>query len=205
MKLKLWKYPENYVGDDFSDYYIGLSRWRDSEALGKANFDAALMLLGGKEAILADKLSPQVIAPRLNHWLGGWTDIILVHKKAKKKIKVLEKIYDDLEAYPVLSDDLYSEYQDIEAESDLESYAREEAMNAVFEESHSDIVLSDSDSLLFDAAILNMIQDGYLDASNEEKVKEYLKEVGFNLNKYTLDNYIEPHPDQMKFPEWSEI
>lgn len=102
--LELWTRASNYSGTDFSDYYCGLARTRDSDTLTKANFDAVLDALGGET-------KRNVIVVRASHWGCGWVEQILVHKSAKKKLKILADCLTALADYPVLDDELLSEYE----------------------------------------------------------------------------------------------
>lgn len=96
--LAKWEYAENYCGEDYSDYFVGPSRHRDSQPLEESNFEAALERLGGET-------KRNVIVARSSHWAVGWVEQILVHKSAKAKLKILAEIKRDLEEYPVLDDD----------------------------------------------------------------------------------------------------
>lgn len=120
-RIKRWAYPESYIGKDFSDYYMGLSQSRDSNALERANFKALLELLGGEH-------EPHVIISHANHWAVGWVEQILVHKNAKKKLDVLERAAADIEVHPVLDETSLNEEEDEDLENEWEAWGYEEAV-----------------------------------------------------------------------------
>ncbi len=99
-ELKRWKAASNYAGEEYPDYYVVGGRSRDSTLLEEANFEATLKRLGGE--------SKTVIVPRSGHWAAGWIETILVHKDDVEAVKKAQAILDDLEGYPVLDDELYS-------------------------------------------------------------------------------------------------
>lgn len=99
--LKKWERAENYSGEDYSQFYTGPTRHRDSNELDNSNFEAALKELGGE--------SPSVVVAHSGHWAVGWVEQILVHPRAKKKCLILADIKRRLEEYPVLNEDDYSE------------------------------------------------------------------------------------------------
>lgn len=85
--------------DDQQDWIVapcGLSR--DSGCLEQSNWSASIKILGGESDTLKIR--------RFGHWACGWFEIILVHPSRKAEIEGLEQ---DLEDYPVLDDDDFSE------------------------------------------------------------------------------------------------
>jgi hypothetical protein len=78
------------------------SRTRDSEALDRANFDAALESLGG--------WSDTVETHRFGHWGPGWFGLILV-KPGTEAERIAREIESALADYPVLDDERLSEYE----------------------------------------------------------------------------------------------
>lgn len=102
--IVLWTKPSSYAGSEFPDYYCGPGQHRDSSILEKCNFSVALDRLGGE--------SKSVIVTRCGHWAVGWVEQILVHKRAKAKLKILDAIMGQLnDGYPVLDDSEYSDAQ----------------------------------------------------------------------------------------------
>lgn len=121
--LNTWTKASNYVGQDFSEYYIGPSRSRDSELIAESNFECALELLGGE--------SDSVLVSRCSHWACGWVEQILVLKSCQKSVKILSGIADSLESYPILNDDDFYERENEQLESDFENYSSEFTRNAI--------------------------------------------------------------------------
>lgn len=101
--MQLWERSDNYFGEDYSDYYVLISRNRDSSALDNSNFDAALKRLGGQ--------SDTIIVATISHWLCGWVDMLLIHKDDTVAVAIAEKIERDLEEYPILDDDLFDQWR----------------------------------------------------------------------------------------------
>ena len=93
MKLEKWKTPDNYFGDEWYDYYVGLSRHRDSDTLTESNFITFLQRLGGE--------SKTVFIVRESHWAVGWIEWIAIHKDDKEALGLAEVMFDDINDYPV--------------------------------------------------------------------------------------------------------
>jgi len=120
--LTLWERPNNYAGAQWPDYYRFLSRHRDSDALTRANFDAGLKAIGGEKnhAELEDASDPGgalslVKVVRENHWAVGWVEWIAIHESAVEQLEIADKILGRLEGYPVVDENLFSEYETDEA------------------------------------------------------------------------------------------
>jgi len=79
---------------------VPVSQTRDSGAFDKANFQAALEILGDE--------SETVEVHRFGHWGPGWYEIILVHPS---RLAEVEEIAASLEQYPVLNDEKLSELE----------------------------------------------------------------------------------------------
>ncbi len=102
--LNRWMRPSSYFGAEWSDYYSsGFSVSRDSDALERANFDAALKRLGESET---------VIVVREGHWAVGWVQWIAIHADDDAALKIADELCEEYESYPVVDEDLYSEYED---------------------------------------------------------------------------------------------
>ena len=95
-----WK-AECYIGERYDDYFVLLSRSRDSDALEESNFHTALRMLDGE--------SETVKVARSSHWLVGWVEQILIHVSDVEKVELGNQIVAQLEEYPVLDEDDYSE------------------------------------------------------------------------------------------------
>lgn len=81
--------------------FAGFGQHRDSEPLEQANFEAAKRALA--------QFHPVVLS--FGHWAVGWTESLFVPATiaAVQKIAELQK---RLESYPVLDEDLLSEYEE---------------------------------------------------------------------------------------------
>jgi len=113
MALERWTRCSNYMGEDFSDYYVVTGQNRDSSYIQQSNFIAATKRLGG-ESNLDDK--QDVIIARSSHWACGWVDFLMVHKDALDKIKIAEEIDEDIENNCILDWDNYDEIRQPEIE-----------------------------------------------------------------------------------------
>lgn len=101
-KLERWRRCDNYMGEDFSDYYVVAGQNRDSNYVQQSNFIAATNRLGGEH-------EPEVIIARSSHWACGWVDFLMVHKDALDKVEIAERIDEDIENNILLDWDNYDE------------------------------------------------------------------------------------------------
>lgn len=106
--LKKWERPDNYAGADWPDWFVFLGQHRDSDALTRSNFECGLARLGGE--------SETVRVIRERHWAVGWIEWIGVHKSAADKLDAAETMLKQIDAYPVLDEDDFSELEWKEAE-----------------------------------------------------------------------------------------
>ena len=106
--LKKWERPDSYAGADWPDYFVFLGQHRDSDALTRSNFECGLARLGGE--------SETVRVIRERHWAVGWIEWIGVHKSAADKLDAAETMLEQIDAYPVLDEDDFSELEWKEAE-----------------------------------------------------------------------------------------
>ncbi len=113
-KLNRWTLPECYMGAHWDGYFVFLSRNRDSDALTRANFDAAMRELGGER--FADDDTELVAIVREGHWAVGWIEWIAIHESATAALAIAEGIAEALEDYPVVDEQLFSEYEQTEAD-----------------------------------------------------------------------------------------
>jgi len=117
-RLTLWTYPASYAGQTWYDYFgTGQGRSRDSDALERANFQATLNALGFKGEETPDDCptindEPTRVIVRENHWACGWVEWIAIHKSDDKGLKIADEIAENLENYPVIDEELYSEIED---------------------------------------------------------------------------------------------
>ncbi len=103
--LKLWTMPQHYFGAVWpATYSAGVGQSRDSDALERANFMAMLQAIGSE--------SKTVTVVRESHWAVGWVEWIAIHQDNDKALGIADTLIARLEDYPVISDDLFSEYED---------------------------------------------------------------------------------------------
>lgn len=97
--MDMWERAQNYMGEDYSEYFVFLGQHRDSEPMEISNFHVALERLGGE--------SDTVIVAGSGHWLVGWTEQILIHQSDEDMIYKANDMVHELEEYPVLDEDDY--------------------------------------------------------------------------------------------------
>ncbi len=121
--LTRWTRPAYYIGAEWADYYLsGVGQSRDSSPLERANFDAMLKAIGGeKTSDMEDPNDPGaalslVRVVRENHWAVGWVEWIAIHESNTEALLIASGINEDLENYPVIDEELWSRYEQEEAE-----------------------------------------------------------------------------------------
>lgn len=115
--LEKWTRPSNYMGAEWPDYYVFLGRSRDSGALERANFDAGLKAIGGEQMVAREDLDhlPLVLVVEESHWAVGWVQWIAIHESATEVLAKARAIIERLDDYPVVDEELWSGYEDEEA------------------------------------------------------------------------------------------
>lgn len=113
-QMKLWAYPRDYMGDDYSDYYVLLGHHRDSTLLTESNFYTAWERI--KAIPSSDNWeqdygidNPEYQIVRSSHWLVGWAEFIGIHKDSAPHVEEGNRITEALDDYPVLNDSDYYE------------------------------------------------------------------------------------------------
>jgi len=91
---------------------------RDSGILERSNFKTLLELLGGE--------SKDVEICNFGHWACGWFKIIILNPENQELIGTAEKIEKQLDEYPILDEDNYSQLENEEMHECWESFACEE-------------------------------------------------------------------------------
>ncbi len=99
--MQKWSRTENYNGESYNDYYVLLSRHRDSGLVEESNFQSALKALNGE--------SDTVKVIRAKHWAVGWVEMILIHESDTKSVNKGNEIEKALESYPILDEDAFGE------------------------------------------------------------------------------------------------
>ena len=115
--MKKWSRVENYIGESYNDYYVLLSRHRDSGLVEESNFQSALKALNGK--------SDTVKIIRAKHWAVGWIEVILIHESDKEAIEKGIEIEKSLENYPILDEDDFYERESEKRDEILEEIKKD--------------------------------------------------------------------------------
>jgi hypothetical protein len=102
IELEKWERASNYLGTNFSEYYLVCGQHRDSDYVEQSNFIVATQRLGGES-------EPDVIIARSSHRAVGWVENLMVHEKAEEKLMVATDIVNDIEKCGVLDDDHWYE------------------------------------------------------------------------------------------------
>lgn len=93
------------------DWLIVISRHRDSDCLSRANYDATKEILGAIEG--ADEFLSE---ERSNHWAVGWVDYLIIDPSWDAGVRKAGEIRSELEDYPVVDEEKWSEYEMEEAD-----------------------------------------------------------------------------------------
>lgn len=113
--LSKWTRPECYIGASWYGWYAApVGQSRDSDALERANFDAAKLELEALPEVEVDEddgmAGVQIV--RESHWAVGWVEWIAIHESNVAALELAESIMARLEDYPVIDEDLWSRYED---------------------------------------------------------------------------------------------
>lgn len=116
--LNRWKHPGPYFGAEWTRHFVFLGKHRDSDSLSRANFDAgmaALEKLPAYESKDSEDEKSSRFAVHESHWAVGWVEWIAIHEGDADALRVADRIAKELENYPVVDDELFSEYEEQEA------------------------------------------------------------------------------------------
>ena len=134
LKESAWVRPSNYVGKDWTGYFIVVSQNRDSGTLEKVNFETARKLLSKWEGEEVNATQPgdipcedlQVTVATANHWAVGWVESLLIHEDASEDALIeAAEIICSLADYPCLDDEKLFELEDAEAAETWNRYTGE--------------------------------------------------------------------------------
>jgi len=104
-----WDSYSNYMGEVPSkDWLVLLGHNRDSDILTESNWACALELLGGE--------SETVEIFRFGHWACGWLEYLCV-KSGSESERIAADIESQIEDYPILDENHFSELEQSEADS----------------------------------------------------------------------------------------
>lgn len=109
--LTPWTRPECYVGATWEGWLVFLGRNRDSDLLSNFNFDTVYERLSNRmSASACDDLGEETVrVVRESHWACGWVEWIAIHPIDIGAVALAEEMARDLDAYPVLDEDQWSE------------------------------------------------------------------------------------------------
>lgn len=118
--LTRWTLPRDYMGAHWDGWYsAGVGQTRDSDALERANFDAMRAELEAlpEHTIDLGECGPDNDGPSLQvvrerHWACGWIEWIAIHETNTRALELAESIMKRLEGYPVIDEQLWSQYED---------------------------------------------------------------------------------------------
>lgn len=173
----------NYSGPSMGDWVVVIGRNRDSDILAESNFQAALDQLGGE--------SKHVQVHRFGHWGCGWIELILVSPTSVKYLKKAKAIKEQLDQYPVLDEEDYSE-RETEYQSDYANGVKDELAEALSKHFN----LTNSRALEDIAFELNMTCQQYYgndacidiypnikpDARDVDRLRTCLDQIKYNFN-----------------------
>ena len=132
-ELEPWKYPRDYIGEDYTGYLVvGIGRNRDSGPLENSNYETALAELNKAALPLerdwphAEVGGPPVLEVSAKHWAVGWIEYLLVHPDAKAVVRRARELRAQLEDYPVLDENDFSDREYEEYQENWESWGRAE-------------------------------------------------------------------------------
>jgi len=121
--MKKWERADNYIGETYCDYFVLLSRTRDSGLVEESNFQSALKMLNGE--------SDTVKIIRASHWAVGWIEMILIHESDKESVDKGNEIEKSLESYPILDEDVFGEMV-TEKETEMHDQIKYDAEHGLF-------------------------------------------------------------------------
>lgn len=104
----------NYMGEvPDSDWLCVMTRSRDSDCLTESNWRVAIKMLGGE--------SENVRIDRFGHWACGWWESLSV-KDGSSSHSIGQDITEQIDSYPILDEDDFSELEEERAQEVWESF-----------------------------------------------------------------------------------
>ena len=98
-----WKRMSNYIGKDWTGWYAApVGQSRDSDTVERSNWAAQLERIPESDTV-------QIV--RENHWAVGWVEWLAIRADDKPALDEAESIGDDLDRYPILDEDAWSELE----------------------------------------------------------------------------------------------
>lgn len=120
--ISKWTRPQCYMGATWDNWYsAGVGQSRDSNALERANFAAMLKQLKALPEVEVMVPSNRyddsmiegtgLVVVRESHWAVGWIEWIAIHESNTAALELADKIMAKLTDYPVIDEELWSEYE----------------------------------------------------------------------------------------------
>jgi hypothetical protein len=113
----------NYMGEvPEADWLCVMTRSRDSDCLTESNWRVALRMLGGE--------SDNVRIDRFGHWACGWWESLSV-KDGSSSHSIGQDITEQIDSYPILDEDDFSEIEQEQANEVWESFNDKERVEYI--------------------------------------------------------------------------
>jgi hypothetical protein len=114
-QIRKWTRPDNYIGAEWGGYYAApVGQSRESDTVERSNWEAQCERIPESDT---------VIIVRENHWAVGWVEWLAIHESDTVALAEAEAIGEELEDYPILDEDRWSE---LELEENPEEEEEEE-------------------------------------------------------------------------------
>jgi hypothetical protein len=151
---KPWKRGECCIGAEWHGWRVFLGQNRDSNAMDRCNFNAALetLLPLSTEIESGDDEGKTVRVVSENHWACGWIEWIAIHGSNTAALAEANRIADRLERYPVLDEDALCQLENNEAMEYWHNHGRREFIQGLER--------------------AELIEEGALDESDEDAIWE---------------------------------
>ena len=150
--MNKWQKADNYMGQNYSDYYVSLVQSRDSDILEQSNFDTALKQLGG--------VTDTVLVVRSSHWAVGWIEWIAIHESDTDAIATGENIEHEMADYPVLDEEDYCQREyDYVVDTWLNAYSLQDRIDLCKEYNESIFASRNTEVILNNASMYDRLME----------------------------------------------
>ena len=103
--------PDSSYYGERGDWLIVVEKINGADAAARSNFDAAIALLSKTDPQCLGNDSDETWAVETSgHWVVGWLDRLVVQPNTKSH-EIAKSILASLEDYPLLDEDLCTEYE----------------------------------------------------------------------------------------------
>ena len=112
-----FKHSSAYWGEK-SDWLVCYVTTRDADCLARSNFRCFVQMLGGKKtdgAKGSQEISEFVAIEEASHFACGWIQYLIIHPAAADLIAKAAAALEELDGYPVLNEEDFSEVESEEA------------------------------------------------------------------------------------------